>query len=100
MAYAWTTIQAGDKTIKLGDSVKSADVGGKDEFDRLKAEGVIRDAEYPVPEGTNESPFRHRFDTLQKEIDELSTNTDDSMAALAMNPHGDLPTPAGVEEVK
>jgi len=104
MAYAWSTIQGSDKdgnakTIALGDTVTAADVGGKEEFDNLKARGVIRDKEYPVPEGVNESPVRHRFNLLQTEIDELSTNTDASMAELAMNPDGFEPG-ADVEEVK
>jgi hypothetical protein len=99
MAYAWSTILAGEKTIALGDSVTAADVGGKEEFENLKAHGVIRDAKYPVPEDVNESPVRHRFNELQTEIDELSRNTDASMADLALNPAGFEPG-AEVEEVK
>lgn len=82
--YAWSTILAGDKSVKLGDTVTAADVGGKAEFNDLKARGVIRDKKYPVPEGTNESPVRHRFNELQAEIDELNSNADATMADLAV----------------
>lgn len=82
--YAWTPILAGDKTIALGDEVKSADVGGKDELAKLKELGVVRDKKYPVPAGINESPVNHRLNQLRAEVEELQTGTDQAYADLAI----------------
>jgi len=82
--YAWTTIRAGDNTIKLGDTVSAADVGGKDELERLKAEGVVRGSEYPVPEGVSESPVNHRLNELRAEVEELQAANVGSEAAFAV----------------
>lgn len=82
--YAWSTIQTGEKTIALGDTVSAADVGGKDELERLKAEGVVRNKEYPVPNGVNESPVDHRLNELRKEVEELQAGNEGSEAAFAV----------------
>jgi hypothetical protein len=81
---AWSTIKNGEKTIALGDEVSAADVGGKDELERLKAEGVVRDKKYPVPADVAESPRQHRLAMLRAEVEELQSGTDDSMAELAV----------------
>ena len=82
--YAWSQILAGEKTIALGDTVSAADVGGKDELERLKAEGVVRSKEYPVPADVAESPVNHRLNELRAEVEELQSGVSDSEAAFAV----------------
>ena len=81
---AWSNILAGEKTIKLGDTVSASDVGGKDELDRLKAEGVVRDKKYPVPAGVSESPINHRLAELRAEVEELQSGTDTAVQELTL----------------
>ena len=97
--YAWTEILGDEgKVVKLGDTVTAADVGGKEELERLKAEGVIRSSEYPAPLGSPDSPVDFRLRELRKQMEDAAAGTDQAVTDFAMSP--DMAPKATVEEVK
>lgn len=58
---AWTRILVNDKdgkakTINPGDTVSATDVGGDDELELLREEGVVRDEKFPDNVAPSESP--------------------------------------------
>jgi hypothetical protein len=99
--YAWTDIKSDKGRIKQGSEVTSADVGGKEALDELKAVGSVRSAKFPVPDGVVDSPFNYLIREKQREIDELRSGLEGDLAELSMtsvNP--DESTAPKVEESK
>lgn len=74
--YLWSELRSADKdgkpvTLRYGDTVTAAQVGGQDDFDRLVEEGVVRD--YAPPKAWAESgnyesvsPVRFMLDEQQR----------------------------------
>lgn len=84
-AYAWSEIRTAKdgktKTIAWGDSVSAADVGGSDELDTLKAEGVVRD--YAPPKDWLESG-NYQNVSIQRHLIDKARAAEDAAAEGAM----------------
>lgn len=99
--FAWTDILTGEKKIACGEQVSAADVGGKDELERLKAEGSVRSMEFPVPAGVTDSPVNYRLAEMRKQLAEMGTSLEELEGnyATAANAGAENVSPP-VDEVK
>jgi hypothetical protein len=86
--YAWSPIQAGDKSAKFGEEVSASGLGiSKEDFASLVESGAVRSKKPPkLPDDWQGSVI----DFIRKEAREAFEGTDDEAALEELNAIGEL----------